>query len=126
MKVKFRRRSQVMRMVLAGLCFSSLFLPIRASASLGGDVASVEADQQQMNAKRAVKTSGKYSVHEITTSYGLWCGNMFRRMERSSAWHGEGRFFPTSSKFWASTTENLCKPLRMPGLRSLGVRATRR
>lgn len=70
MKVKFRRRSQVMRMVLAGLCFSSLFLPIRASASLGGDVTSVEADQQQMNAKRAVKTSGKYSVHEITTSYG--------------------------------------------------------
>ncbi len=126
MKVKFRRRSQVMRMVLAGLCFSSLFLPIRASASLGGDVTSVEADQQQMNAKRAVKTSGKYSVHEITTPTVLWCGNMSRRMERYSAWHGEGRFFQTSSKFWARTTENLCKAHRMPGLRSPGVRATQR
>ena len=71
MKVKFRRRSQVTRMVLlAGLCFSSLFLPVRASASLGGDVTSVEADQQQMNAKRAVQANGKYSVHEITTPYG--------------------------------------------------------
>jgi hypothetical protein len=33
-------------------------------------VKSVEADQQQMNAKRAVQASGKYSVHEITTPYG--------------------------------------------------------
>jgi hypothetical protein len=71
MKVKFRHRSQVTRTVLlAGLCFSSLLLPFRASASLGGDVTSVEADQQQMNAKRAVQANAKYSVHEIKTPYG--------------------------------------------------------
>jgi hypothetical protein len=56
--------------LLAGILFSSLFLPLRASAALGGDVTSVEADQQQMNAKRAVQASGNYSVHEITTAYG--------------------------------------------------------
>jgi hypothetical protein len=33
-------------------------------------VTSVQADQQQMKAKRAVQANGKYSVHEITTPYG--------------------------------------------------------
>jgi hypothetical protein len=56
--------------LLAGLVFSSLVLPFRAAAALGGDVTSVEADQQQMKAKRAVQASAKYSVHEITTPYG--------------------------------------------------------
>lgn len=52
------------------LCFASLFLPARASAKLGGDESSVAADQQDMKAKRAVQTKGKYAVHEITTPYG--------------------------------------------------------
>ena len=55
---------------LAGLFLSSLFVPIRASAALGGDVASVEADQQKMKAARAVRANANYSVHEITTPYG--------------------------------------------------------
>ncbi len=72
MKVDIRSRSQdaTHMVLLAGLFFASLFLPSRASAALGGDVTSVEADQQQMKAKRAVQASGKYSVHEITTPYG--------------------------------------------------------
>jgi hypothetical protein len=49
---------------------SSVFLPISASATLGGNVTSVEADQQQMKAKRVVQANAKYSVHEITTPYG--------------------------------------------------------
>jgi hypothetical protein len=60
-----------LRMVVAaGLFLWSLLLPIGASAALGGDVTSVEADQQQMKAKRAVQANEKYSVHEITTPYG--------------------------------------------------------
>ncbi len=72
MKVDIRSRSQAAThmVLLAGLVFASLFLPSRASAALGGDVTSVEADQQQMKAKRAVQTNAKYSVHEITTPYG--------------------------------------------------------
>ena len=72
MKVDIRRRSQAATHIalLAGLCFASLFLPARASAALGGDVTSVEADQQQMKATRAVQANAKYSVHEITTPYG--------------------------------------------------------
>lgn len=66
-----RRRQPTMRMVLlAGLLLASSFLPSRASASLGGDVTSVEADRQQMKANRAVQAHAKYSVHEITTPYG--------------------------------------------------------
>jgi hypothetical protein len=55
---------------LAGVLLSSLLAPICASAALGGDVVSVNADQQQMRATRAVQANGKYSVHVITTPYG--------------------------------------------------------
>ena len=72
MKIDIRSRSQAtMHMVLlAGLVLASLLLPFRASAALGGDVTSVEADRQQMKATRAVRASANYSVHEITTPYG--------------------------------------------------------
>ena len=71
MKVDIRCRNHAAKLVLlAGVFFSSLLLPVRASAALGGDVTSVEADQRQMKAKRAVQANGNYSVHEITTAYG--------------------------------------------------------
>jgi hypothetical protein len=72
MEVKIRRRRQAatQMILLAGIVLSSLFLPIGAAATLGGNVTSVETDQQQMKAKRAVQSNGKYSVHEITTPYG--------------------------------------------------------
>lgn len=56
--------------VLMGLLCASLLLPCRGFAVLGGTVASVESDQQQMKATRAVQSKEKYSVHEITTPYG--------------------------------------------------------
>jgi hypothetical protein len=71
MKIDIRSRSQATHMVLlAGLVLSSLLLPFRASAALGGDVTSVEADRQQMKATRAVTAHEAYSVHEITAPYG--------------------------------------------------------
>ena len=72
MKFHIRSRSQAATPLIlsAGLFFASLILPSRASASLSGDVASVDADQQQMKAARAVHAYAKYSVHEITTPYG--------------------------------------------------------
>jgi hypothetical protein len=71
MKIDIRSRNQATHMVLlAGLILSSLLLPLRARAALGGDVTSVEADRQQMKATRTVRTQGNYSVHEITTPYG--------------------------------------------------------
>ncbi len=73
MKIDIRSRSQAIRyMVLpAVLVLLSLLLPFRAAAALGGDVNSVVADQQQMKAKRAVHANdAKYTVHEITTTYG--------------------------------------------------------
>jgi hypothetical protein len=56
--------------LLAALVLSSLGVPLRARAALGGDVTSVEADRQQMKATRAVEAKGSYSVHVITTTYG--------------------------------------------------------
>jgi hypothetical protein len=72
MKIDIRIRSQATMYIilLAGLVLSSLLLPLRATAALGGDEASVEADRQQMKAQRTVRASANYSVHEITTPYG--------------------------------------------------------
>ncbi len=72
MKVDIRSRSRASThmVLLAALFFASLFLPSRASAALGGNESSVQADQKAMKAKRVVQASGKYSVHEITTPYG--------------------------------------------------------
>jgi len=72
MTIDIRGLSQaITRVVLVtGLVLLTMILPVRALAALGGDVGSVEADQQKMNAKRAVQTNGNYSVHEISTSYG--------------------------------------------------------
>ena len=72
MKIDIRSRCQAAThiVLLAGLVFSSLLLPLRATAALGGDEASIEADRQQMKAQRAVRASANYSVHEITTPYG--------------------------------------------------------
>jgi hypothetical protein len=42
-----------------------------ASASLGGNVDSVQADQAKMKAdRRTSQANDKYTVHEITTPYG--------------------------------------------------------
>jgi hypothetical protein len=69
--MKIDIRSQATHIVLlAGLVLSSLFLPLRATAALGGDVTTVEADRQQMKATRTVETKQIYSVHVITTPYG--------------------------------------------------------
>lgn len=73
MKIDIRSRSQAAThiVLLAALVFSSLLLPLRATAALGGDEASVEADQQHMKAQRAVRPNDtKYTVHELTTPYG--------------------------------------------------------
>ncbi len=73
MKIDIRSRIQVAPhiVLLAGLVFSSLLLPLRATAALGGDEASVEADRQQMKAQRTLRPNDtKYTVHELTTPYG--------------------------------------------------------
>jgi hypothetical protein len=62
--------SSLRTMAMAGLFLTFLCLPIGASAALGGDVSSVEADQQEMKATRAVHANANYTVHEITTPYG--------------------------------------------------------
>ncbi len=72
MRVDIRSRSQsaMLTVLMAGLLFTSLFLPSRASAALGGNVDSVQADQARMKAARAVQSHANYSVQEITTPYG--------------------------------------------------------
>lgn len=72
MRIELRSRGRCIAQtaLLMGLLSSALFLPSRAEAALGGNVTSVEADQHQMKAKRAVQSTAKYAVHEITAPYG--------------------------------------------------------
>jgi hypothetical protein len=72
MKFDIQRQTQpvIQKTLLAGLFFASLFLPTLASAALGGDMASIQADQQQMKGQRSIQNNAKYSMHEIATSYG--------------------------------------------------------
>jgi hypothetical protein len=59
------------RVWLAGSALMLLLLPFSAAASLGGDVTSVQTDQEKMRAtKHTVQTNEKYTINEITTPYG--------------------------------------------------------
>jgi hypothetical protein len=111
MKVDIRSRGQAAMHVvlLAGLFFATLFLPSRASAVLGGNVSSVEADRQQMKANVAVTTTGRYEVHELQVAGGNLVrefvspdGNVF-----GIAW--KGTVMPQYSQLLGSYTKELAK-----------------
>lgn len=57
-----------MLVIAAALTIASA--PILAWASLGGDAASVEADQIHLQGRRTMKAAGAYTVHEIQGTSG--------------------------------------------------------
>ena len=56
------------RLLVAALSVSALALP--ASASLGGDVASIQADQLHLQGTRTTRAAESYAVHEIQSANG--------------------------------------------------------
>ena len=56
------------------LCLSmiafSIILPVSSFAALGGDVASIQADQAHMRAQRQVTQATGYTVHEMKAETG--------------------------------------------------------
>ena len=57
--------------IAASLTFLLLAFPFRASAALGGDESSIQADQNQMKAaKKTVSTTSNYSVHQLQSEGG--------------------------------------------------------
>jgi hypothetical protein len=78
-------------MTAAGLAFVMLALPLRASASLGGDASTVQADQVQMQgAVMRISNNDTYTVQEMRAA----TGTMVREFVSSSgkvfavAWQG--------------------------------------
>ena len=51
--------------------FAMLLLPFPASASLGGDVASVQTDQAKMQGSLRTSSNNTYTIHEIQASTGV-------------------------------------------------------
>jgi hypothetical protein len=59
------------RLSLSHCLAAALVVPSLAFASLGGNIASIQADQVQMKAtSRIASTQAKYTVHEIQTTSG--------------------------------------------------------
>lgn len=63
-----RSSIQLKMLVMAALIIASA--PVGAWASLGGDAASVQADQIHLQGRRSMKAAGSYTVHEIQGSSG--------------------------------------------------------
>ena len=119
-------------MLLVFAAISLLALPIPASASLGEDVGSVQADQARMRGVQRTTRTELYTVHEIKAS----AGTMVREYVSSAgkifavAWQGPflpdlrqllGRYFERFSQ--ASQARNNTRPrirgpimLQEPGL----------
>lgn len=51
--------------------FALLLLPFPASASLGGDVTTVQSDQAKMQGSLRTTSNNSYALHEIQTSTGV-------------------------------------------------------
>jgi hypothetical protein len=69
MDKSYRRSSQLKTLVLAAAWILA-WAPIPASASLGGDTASVQADQIHLQGRRTMKAAEFYTVHEIQGTAG--------------------------------------------------------
>jgi hypothetical protein len=63
-----RSSIQLKMLVMAALIIPSA--PVEAWASLGGDTASVQADQIHLQGRRSIKSAGSYTVHEIQGTAG--------------------------------------------------------
>ena len=62
--------SEKLMLFLMLIAMGALAFPCRVSAVLGGDEASVQADQKHMRARLQIKPSQDYTVHEMTEQAG--------------------------------------------------------
>lgn len=87
---KQRSRSMNSRLLLAGVMLTMFLTAFPARASLGGDTASVQADQLYMQGTRRTIDAETYTVHEVQAATGAVvreyvspAGKVF-----GLAWHG--------------------------------------
>jgi hypothetical protein len=82
------RARSIMSKLMATLVMLGVAFP--AWASLGGDTASIQADQLHMQGTRTTKTAGAYEVHEIQAATGTVVNEYLSPEGRvfAVAWHG--------------------------------------
>jgi hypothetical protein len=68
MATRDRSAIRLKMLVMAALMIAAA--PTSARASLGGDAASIQADQIHLQGHRTMKAAGSYTVHEIQGSAG--------------------------------------------------------
>jgi len=83
----------IMAMATVSVAFAALLNPFSTSASLGGDLVSVEADRVKMQATLETTNTDLYSIHEIhvpnnvvVREFVSQSGSVF-----AVAWHGAAR-----------------------------------
>jgi Protein of unknown function (DUF2844) len=91
--VRTRSSFTLWMMLTIGLAFTVIANPVSVSASLGGGMTSVEADQAKMQASLETTSKALYSIHEIHALNGVVvrefvspAGNVF-----GVAWQGASR-----------------------------------
>ncbi|HXX26880.1 MAG TPA: DUF2844 domain-containing protein [Terriglobales bacterium] len=100
MKLFFRRSISFTAFMTLGIVWAGLSSP--ALAALGGDVASVAADQAHMKANVEVKQAGGYEVHALRAPGGTVVSEYVSPSGRvfAVAWHGP--FFPEMQQILGS------------------------
>jgi Protein of unknown function (DUF2844) len=100
MKLFFRRSIAFTSLMALGIVWAGLSSP--ALAALGGDVASVAADQAHMKASVEVKQAGGYEVHALRAPGGTVVSEYVSPSGRvfAVAWHGP--FFPEMQQILGS------------------------
>jgi hypothetical protein len=87
---KRRSRSMNSRLLLAGAMLTIFVTAFPAWASLGGDTASIDADQLHMQGTGRIIAAESYSVHEIQGASGAVVREYVSREGKvfGLAWHG--------------------------------------
>jgi hypothetical protein len=87
---KRQSRSIKLRLVVAGAAIMIFVTAFPAWASLGGDTASIQADQLYMQGTRRTLAAESYTVHEIQAATGAVVREYVSREGKvfGLAWHG--------------------------------------
>lgn len=95
-------------------------LPLTALAELGGDVGSVQADQNRLQAVRRATLSNGYTVHELTTENQITVREYASTQGKIFAVSWQGPFMPDLSQLlgsYFSTFKTVAAARRAAGAR---------
>lgn len=102
-------------LVITGAVSLAVVLP--AGASLGGDAASIQADQVHLQGTRTMKTAASYTVHEIQAANGTKVREYISPAGKVFAVAFRGPWLPDMRQLLGDYFEPYSHALQAPGAR---------